>query len=387
VDSLSLAGRITIASMATEMGGIIILFPTKEVVADSDADYEKIIEIDIEGISPHISRPGHPEDVVSVSEVKGEKVDSGFIGSCTNGRIEDLRAVAEILNGKKIAPGRVLKIVPATDKIWKQCLDEGLIKIFKDAGALVGSAGCAGCAAGQIGQTGSGEVAVSSGNRNYVGKQGKGNIYLGSPETVASSLVAGFITTKENIPDKSENVRIPAGKTFESKTTSKTAEPPVKVEGRVWVIKKDNIDTDMIFHNRYLSITNIDEMGQYSFDNLEGYKNFAKDAKPGDILVVGKNFGCGSSRQQAVDCFKSLGVSVIVAESFGAIYERNAINSAMPILIGEDITKQINDKDEITVDLTTGGITNRSQGKTLSVKPFSKSQLEIYKKGDLLSKN
>jgi len=143
VDSLSLAGRITIASMATEMGGIIILFPTKEVVADSDAEYEKIIEIDIEGISPHISRPGHPEDVVSVSEVKGEKVDSGFIGSCTNGRMEDLRAVAEILRGRKIAPGRVLKIVPATDKIWKQCLDEGLIKIFKDAGALVGSAGCA----------------------------------------------------------------------------------------------------------------------------------------------------------------------------------------------------------------------------------------------------
>jgi len=168
VDSLSLDGRITIASMATEMGGIIILFPSKDVVADSDADYEKTFEIDIENLLPHISRPGHPEDVVSVDKVKDEKVDSGFIGSCTNGRMEDLRAAAEILNGRKIAPGRVLKIVPATDKIWKKCLDEGLIKIFKDAGALVGSAGCAGCAAGQIGQTGSGEVAVSSGNRNFL---------------------------------------------------------------------------------------------------------------------------------------------------------------------------------------------------------------------------
>ena len=385
VDSLSLDGRITIASMATEMGGIIILFPSKDVVADPDADYEKIIDIDIDGINPHISRPGHPEDVVSVDEVKGEKVDSGFIGSCTNGRMEDLRAAAEILNGRKIAPGRVLKIVPATDKIWKQCLDEGLIKIFKDAGALIGSAGCAGCAAGQIGQTGSGEVAVSSGNRNYVGKQGKGNIYLASPETVAASLVAGFITTKEEIPAKSENVRIPEGKTFESKATSKTAEPPVKVEGRAWVIKKDNIDTDMIFHNRYLSITNIDEMGQYSFDNLEGYKNFAKEAKPGDILIVGKNFGCGSSRQQAVDCFKSLGVSVIIAESFGAIYERNAINNAMPILISEDITKKINDGDIISIDYTTGEIINKTQDGAFQAKPFSKSQLEIYTRGGLLN--
>ena len=158
IDSLSLDGRITIASMATEMGGIIILFPSKKgFSADDDAKYDKIVEIDIEGLGPMISRPGHPEDVIVVEEVKGKKVDSGFIGSCTNGRIEDMRAVAKILKGKKIAPNRILKIVPATDKIWKQCLKEGLINIFKESGALIGSAGCAGCAAGQIGQTGPGE--------------------------------------------------------------------------------------------------------------------------------------------------------------------------------------------------------------------------------------
>jgi len=141
----------------------------------------------------------------------------------------------------------------------------------------------------------------------------------------------------------------------------------------------------MIFHNRYLSITDIEEMGQYSFDNLEGYKNFAKDAKPGDILVVGKNFGCGSSRQQAVDCFKSLGISVIIAESFGAIYERNAINNAMPIMIAEEITKKTNDGDRISVDLVTGNIINKTQDGTFQAKPFSKSQLEIYKRGGLLN--
>ena len=384
-ERLSVDGRITVASMATEMGGIIVLFPNDEIKADSDAEYEKTFEIDIEGLEPMISRPGHPEDVVNVEDVKGGKVDSGFIGSCTNGRMEDMQAVAKVLNGRKIAPGRVLKIVPATDKIWKNCLEEGLIKIFKDAGALIGSAGCAGCAAGQIGQTGPGEIAVSSGNRNFLGKQGKGQIYLASPETVASSLVAGYITTVDAIPEKPKDVIVSDDKLFESKDGSKSFESPLKVEGRVWVIKKDNIDTDMIFHNRYLAITDIFEMGQYTFDNLEGYKDFAKKAKPGDIVIVGKNFGAGSSRQQAVDCFKSLGISVVIAESFGAIYERNAINNAMPIMISEGITDKIGDKSEISVDFTTGEIFDKTQNKTYHAKPFSKSQLEIYKRGGLLS--
>jgi len=382
-EKLTLDGRITIASMATEMGGIIMLFPSTSFKADPDSKYEKIVEVDIKDLKPMISRPGHPEDVVNVDKVKGIKVDSGFIGSCTNGRLEDMHAVAKILRGRKIAPGRVLKIVPATDKIWKQCLQYGLIKIFKDAGALVGSAGCAGCAAGQIGQTGPGEVAVSSGNRNFVGKQGKGDIYLASPETVAASLVAGYITTVNDIPKLPEEVNIVEGKKYKNKPKAKI-EAPLKVEGRAWVIKKDNIDTDMIFHNRYLSITDMKEMGQYTFDNLKGYETFAKQAAPGDVVIVGKNFGCGSSRQQAVDCFKSLGISVIIAESFGAIYERNAINNAMPILVAKDIVNKIKDKDTLEIDFTTGEITDKTQNKTYRAKPFSKSQLDIYERGGLL---
>ncbi|MCK5343726.1 MAG: hypothetical protein KAR20_09990 [Candidatus Heimdallarchaeota archaeon] len=370
------------------MGGIIIIFPSTEgVIADIDAQYEKTIEIDITSLEPMISLPGHPEDVVDVVDIDDKKVDSGFIGSCTNGRMEDMRSVAKILNGKKIAPGRVLKIVPSTDKIWKQCLDEGLIKIFKDAGALVGSAGCAGCAAGQIGQTGSGEVAVSSGNRNFLGKQGKGDIYLASPQTVAASLIAGYITIPDNIPETPVSLNLPE---VSHRISAVNKEVKIsrltRVEGKAWVIKKDNIDTDMIFHNQYLSITNINEMGQYTFDNLEGYENFAKEAKPGDIVVVGKNFGCGSSRQQAVDCFKCLGISVIIAESFGAIYERNSINSAMPILTVEDITKKIHNHDVVSINFITGEVDDETQKKTYQAKPFSDVQCEIYKRGGLLQR-
>jgi 3-isopropylmalate dehydratase small subunit len=100
--------------------------------------------------------------------------------------------------------------------------------------------------------------------------------------------------------------------------------------------------------------------------------------------VVGKNFGCGSSRQQAVDCFKALGISVIVAESFGAIYERNAINSGMPILTADGITKKMHDKDIASVDFTAGIIEDRTQGKTYLAKPFSETQKEIYLRGGLL---
>lgn len=357
IDPLSLDGRVTIASMATEMGGIIILFPTNEKVmefykktfgitikpinADPDAYFERTMEINITELPPQISRPGHPEDVVNVADVKGIPIHSGFVGSCTNGRLEDMRAVAAILKDKTIAPGRILKIVPATDTIWNTCLKEGLIKIFKEAGALVGSAGCAGCAAGQIGQTGTGEITISSGNRNFVGKQGKGDIFLASPETVAASLLAGYITTVDAIPNKPAPVKVEKLLTKSEPLQKKEmVAPPLIVEGRVWVIQKDNIDTDMIYHNRYLPITTISEMGQYTFGNLKGYERFAKEASKGDIVVVGKNFGCGSSRQQAVDCFKALGICVIVAESFGAIYERNAINSGMAILVADGITKK-----------------------------------------------
>ncbi|MGA1820315.1 MAG: aconitase/3-isopropylmalate dehydratase large subunit family protein [Thermoplasmatota archaeon] len=399
VDRIRLAGRVTIASMCTEMGGIIILFTPNgtildqlglgdaEVVkADEDACYERVVEIDISGLGPMVSRPGHPEDAVPIGEVKGEKIDSAFIGSCTNGRYVDLKLAADVLKGKKVAPGVVLKVVPATRKVWERCLEEGIIRTFMDSGALVGNAGCAGCAAGQIGQNGPGEVTISTGNRNFKGKQGKGSVYLASPETVAASAVAGHITARAEIP--SEPSLFHTGKAGKKEVPCKHVETRegTVFKGRVWYIPRDNIDTDMIYHNRYLTITDIEEMGQYAFDNLEGFEDFARKAGEGDIVVVGKNFGAGSSRQQAVDCFRSLGISVILAESFGAIYERNAINSGMPIMVFEPLEGCFSDGDEVEVDVRTGRIRNISKGIDIRGEPFSDVQLEIYKRGGLLVK-
>ncbi|MFA8300486.1 MAG: aconitase/3-isopropylmalate dehydratase large subunit family protein [Hyphomicrobiales bacterium] len=404
IDALTLDERITIASMGTEMGAIIILFPpNKEVidycqskvdhhidvpVADKDASYAREFTIDIESYVPMVSRPGEPHDTVPIPEVMGRRIDSAFLGSCTNGRIEDMRIAAKILKGKKVAPWVVMKVVPSTDDIWNQCLAEGLIQIFKDAGAMVSNAGCAGCAAGQVGQNGPGEVTISTGNRNFPGKQGKGEVYLASPATVAASAVSGYISDIDSIKAPNVDELIAEVKAVKSNGATKTekvkAKKTTEIKGRVWYINQDNIDTDMIFHNRYLAITNIDEMGQYTFDNLDGYTDFASKCQKGDIVVTGKNFGSGSSRQQAVDCFAALGVQAIIAESFGAIYERNAINAAFPIISCEHINElSLESGDIINVNMETGMIINETKSVEVNAEPFSSVQMEIYQNDGL----
>lgn len=402
VEYLSLDERITIASMGTEMGAIIILFSPNEKVLDEleamsgkrfetikagpDAKYTFVHEINIEKFVPMVANPGHPHDDTSVENVKNTKIDSAFLGSCTNGRMEDLREAAKILKGRKVAPGVVFKIVPTTDAIWCEALDEGLIQIFKDAGALVSNAGCAGCAAGQVGQNGPDEITISTGNRNFSGKQGKGSMYLASPGIVTASAIAGYITTPDDIPEIAASFAKKALKQRDVVVREKTEKPEI-IEGQAWVIRQDDIDTDMIFHNRYLTITNIKEMGQYTFDNLKGYEDFAKKVQPGDIVFTTKNFGAGSSRQQAVDCFQSLGVNAIIAESFGAIYERNAINAAFPILTytsGQLEELDLQQGDKIRINLKTGEAINITKNKSVFIHKFYDAQMQIYKNGGLL---
>jgi len=167
----------------------------------------------------------------------------------------------------------------------------------------------------------------------------------------------------------------------------------IGIQGRIWVLTMpdgrlyDDIDTDMIFHNRYLAITEVAKMGQYALDNLKGWEDFAKKAQPGDIVLTGKNFGAGSSRQQAVDCFRALGIGAIVAESYGAIYKRNAINSGFPIISLPDLTRiheQFKTGDQLEVDLGTGRLILNGQD-TFQGEPFSKVQMDIYQASDLFA--
>jgi len=166
-----------------------------------------------------------------------------------------------------------------------------------------------------------------------------------------------------------------------------------RIKGRLWVLTDpegklyDDIDTDMIFHNRYLHITDVDQMGQYALDNLKGWEDFAQKAQPGDVIMAGKNFGAGSSRQQAVDCFRALGIAAIVAESFGAIYKRNAINSGLPIVSLPGLTSRASEfksGDELAVDFETGQVVLNGE-QTSQAQPVSQVQMDIYQAGNLFA--
>ncbi len=160
---------------------------------------------------------------------------------------------------------------------------------------------------------------------------------------------------------------------------------PTVLRGRARVIPISDVDTDMIFHNKHLHITNPTEMGQFIFANLKGWESFPSDVHAGDILVVGHNFGCGSSRQQAVDGLTALSVAGIVGESFGAIYKRNAINAGWPLIESPGIlVSGVKDGDEIEVDLMKGTVKDAAGITLLRGKPMTEVQREIYQAGGLL---
>jgi len=215
IRAMSIAGRMTLCNMTVEMGaknGIVEpdettrkflegrtakdLVPFESLKSDADASYEKVIDIDIADLEPQIACPFSVDNVKPASEVGNVQVEQAFIGSCTNGRIEDLRLAAQILKGKMVKDGVRALVIPASQEVYSQALREGLIEIFTDAGAMVCGSTCGPCLGGHIGLLASGETCVSTSNRNFIGRMGstEANVYLASPATVAASAVTGRIT-------------------------------------------------------------------------------------------------------------------------------------------------------------------------------------------------
>lgn len=159
------------------------------------------------------------------------------------------------------------------------------------------------------------------------------------------------------------------------------------LKGRLWVLERDgelisDIDTDMIYHNAHLAVTDIDEMGQYALGNLDGYRYFAAGARPGDLVLAGDNFGSGSSRQHAVDCFKALGVQAVAARSFGAIYKRNAINSGFPVIEMPGLPDGLFRHHSMAeLDLEQGTLT--AEGEIFRGTPMTEVARDIYAAGGL----
>lgn len=218
VKELSMADRFTICNMAIEAGAKNGIFPVDEAAieyldkhakreykiyeADADAEYEEVVDVDLSAIRPTVAFPHLPGNAKTVDEIEAMDkiyIDQVVIGSCTNGRMEDLRKAAAILKGKKVADNVRVMVVPATQKIYLQCILEGILETFVEAGCAVNTPSCGPCMGGHMGVLAKGEKCVSTTNRNFVGRMGdvESLIYLASPETAAASAIAGYIANPE----------------------------------------------------------------------------------------------------------------------------------------------------------------------------------------------
>jgi 3-isopropylmalate/(R)-2-methylmalate dehydratase large subunit len=205
--------RLTIANMAIEAGGKNGIFPVDDIAkeylkehapnkeytvyeADPDAEYDEEYTIDLSTLKPTVAFPHLPENTHTFDEIEDTKIDQVVIGSCTNGRIDDLRTAAEIIKGRKVAAGIRCIIIPATQKIFLKAMEEGLIKSFVEAGAIVSTPTCGPCLGGYMGVLASKERCVSTTNRNFVGRMGAidSEIYLASPAVAAASAITGKIS-------------------------------------------------------------------------------------------------------------------------------------------------------------------------------------------------
>jgi len=209
---MSVSGRMTLCNMAIEMGGKAgIIEPDDKtyafldertdgiyepVFADGDAEYKRVLNINIDDLEPQVACPHKVDNVKPISEVAGTKIDQSFIGSCTNGRLEDLKIAASILKGKTIHPEVRLLIVPASQSVYLEALDAGIIRDLVEAGAMFSNPSCGACFGGHIGLLAPEEVGITTSNRNFRGRQGspESEVYLSSPAVAAASAVTGVIT-------------------------------------------------------------------------------------------------------------------------------------------------------------------------------------------------
>ena len=217
IKELSMDDRLCISNMAIECGAKNGIFPVDDITleyvkgrserpyevyeADEDAEYDSVVTIDLSTLAPTVACPHLPENTKTVDELSDVKIDQVVIGSCTNGRIEDMRAAASIIKGKKIADGVRCIVIPATQSVYLQCIKEGIAEAFVEAGAIVSTPTCGPCLGGHMGILAAGEVAVSTSNRNFVGRMGHvdSKIYLASPAVAAASAIKGYIADPREI--------------------------------------------------------------------------------------------------------------------------------------------------------------------------------------------
>ncbi|MCD4750758.1 MAG: homoaconitase [Thermoanaerobaculales bacterium] len=431
---LSISERLTIANMTTEWGALVGWFPfdaataaylrkrsevllargipdrlTLEMVAkweneaphpDEDAEYAAEIHLDLGAVTPHVSCPHSVGTMRSVAEIQKDRIQihKAYLLSCTNARLDDLAAAAEVLEGERVAEGVELYVAAASAEIQEEAEAQGIWEELMEAGAIALPPGCGACIGLGAGLLGAGEVGISATNRNFKGRMGSADAeaYLASPAVVAASAVNGYISG----PDKNSG-SVPKRRFIDLgwKPPARTVEIrdgfPQELEGRVLLLPTDNLNTDGIYGKdvTYRDDLTPDEMAQYAMLNYD--RNFQRIAAENDIIVAGRNFGTGSSREQAATALKYRGIRMVIAASFSQTYLRNAFNNAFICIESPELSAALHEhhqaeiksgvqtipSDSVHIDFSTATAIWRD--RTFSLSPVGPAAQELLLAGGL----
>jgi aconitate hydratase len=386
VKTLSVPQRATITNMGTETGATSSIFPSDEITKDflrmqgrgavwselspdPDAAYDKTIEIDLSTLKPLVAMPGMPDNVFDIEEVAGTKLDQVFIGSCTNGSYEDIKAVAEMLKGKKVSTDIDVIVSPGSRQSWEMLMEDGSFLALTQAGVRMIEPGCNACIG--IGFVpGTGHLSLRTVNRNWEGRGGNkfGKLALCGPQVAAASALKGVIADPRELPAvtvKVDHLTVddylildPQGPSVEIRRspnivplgTQKPLQPVLK--GEVLLKLGDGVSTDAILPAGPLTQhlrSNLPEISKFTFYYED--ETFAKRAvdNGGGFLVGGDNYGQGSSREHAALAPWHLGIKAVFAKAFARIHHANLVNMGIvPLTCNTDLIDQ-GDRLEIDV--------------------------------------
>lgn len=394
VKNLRISDRMTIANLASEMGAKNAVFPADDVLfdflgekiegtwADADATYFKEVEINLNDLFPVVSAPHHVDNVKALSEVKGVKLNQAMIGTCTNGRIEDLREAAAVLKGHKIPVGFQLLVIPASQEIYLQAMEEGLMRIFMESGASVLAPSCGPCLGTGQGIPADNYTIISTANRNFKGRMGNKNssIYLASPVVVAYSALKGEIADPRNLTvvekfpykiEQSKTVDIQTGDYRYSNSTWNYADV-------------DNLNTDQMFAGNLTYNVKSSEAEKIMPHLFKGFDDsFAERVKAGDTIIAGANFGCGSSREHPSVGLAFAGIKAVICKSVNRIFYRSSVNQGLPIILLPDAVDAYKQGDSVDIDFENGQVV--IDGKVYPFSPLPDKLVGIFKAKGLVN--
>ncbi|MCX6256756.1 MAG: aconitase/3-isopropylmalate dehydratase large subunit family protein [Bacteroidia bacterium] len=393
--TLGISERMTLANLASEMGAKNAVFPADEVLAafygretiegvwaDPDAKYFREIDIDLNEIFPLVAAPHQVDNVKAVSEVQGTILHEAIIGTCTNGRIEDLRIAASILKGKNVAEGFQLLVIPASREIYLEAINEGIISTLIEAGTVILASSCGPCLGTGQGIPADGFVVISTANRNFLGRMGNKNasIYLASPATVACSSIFGKITDPRGVM---ANDKFPFAKPAGATIVIKNGENR-RFDG-VWNYSDvDDLNTDLMFAGNLTYNVLSSDAAAILPHLFKGFDDsFAGNVKPDDLIIAGENFGCGSSREHPAVGLAFAGVKAVIVKSVNRIFYRSAINQGLLLIVNRDIVESYKAGDQVKIDFASGTIFLND--KKYNIPPLPEKLMKIIIKKGLIN--